>query len=140
MNSHGTLTACCATVAVTRRGALRVEKMVVVLDSGHIINPLNCTEQAEGSTVWGLSHSMLGGLEIANGRVINDNFDNYHLLRIGDMPEVEVHFALSGGDKWGGMGEPAVSAVQPAMANAVFFATGKRIRQNPVIQHDLSWS
>ena len=140
VDSHGTLTGACATCTVTRRGAVRVEKMVIVLDSGHIINPLNCTEQAEGSVVWGISHSLMGGLELANGQMQNDNFDKYHILRIGDMPEVEVYFALSGGDKWGGMGEPAVSATQPAIANAVYFATGKRIRRNPITQHDLSWS
>jgi isoquinoline 1-oxidoreductase beta subunit len=140
VDSHGTLTGCCATVSVTRRGSMRVEKMVVVLDPGHIINPLNCKEQSEGSVVWGLSHSMIGGIEIANGQVQNDNFDKYQILRIQDMPEIETYFALSGGDKWGGMGEPAVSATEPAMANALFFATGKRVYRDPVTQADLSWS
>jgi isoquinoline 1-oxidoreductase subunit beta len=64
----------------------------------------------------------------------------YRLLRIDEMPNVECHFALSGGTKWGGAGEPAVPPVPPAVANAIYFATGKRIRSTPIASHDLSWS
>jgi isoquinoline 1-oxidoreductase beta subunit len=139
VESHGTIVGQVATVSVSRRGAVRVEKVVNVMDPGHIINPHNCEEQAEGSIVWGLSHSLMGGIEIQNGAVVNVNFDTMKILRMGDMPEIETHFALSGGEKWGGMGEPSVAPIGAAVANAIFYATGKRGRSNPLLQHDFSW-
>jgi isoquinoline 1-oxidoreductase beta subunit len=117
-----------------------VEKVVIVVDSGHVINPLNAAEQCEGSVCWELSHAWLGGLELRQGRFVNTNFDSYHLLRMNQMPQVEVHFVLSGGKKWGGIGEPAGPPVPPAVANAIYFATGKRLRSTPFKNHDLSWS
>jgi isoquinoline 1-oxidoreductase subunit beta len=140
VESHGTIAAVCATVSVSRRGQLAVEKIVAVIDSGHVINPHVGAEQAEGSVCWELSHAWHGGLELQNGRFINTNFDSYNLMRIDQMPEVEVHFALSGGTKWGGLGEPAGPPLPPAVANAIFYATGKRIRSTPFRAHDLSWS
>lgn len=137
---HGTIAAACATVNVSRRGQLSVEKIVVVLDSGHVINPHTAVEQAEGSVCYELSHCWLGGLDLESGRFINTNFHNYNLVRMDQMPNVEVHFALSGGKKWGGLGEPAGPPVPPAVANAIFFATGKRLRSTPFRLHDLSWS
>jgi isoquinoline 1-oxidoreductase beta subunit len=140
VEDHGSICAACATVSVTRDGELTVEKVVIAIDSGHVINPLNATEQCEGSVCWELSHAWMGGLELQDGRFVNTNFDSYPLLRINQMPEVEVHFALSGGSKWGGIGEPAGPPVPPAVANAIWFATGKRIRSTPFKNHDLSWS
>jgi isoquinoline 1-oxidoreductase beta subunit len=140
VESHGTIAAACATVNVSKRGVLTVEKLVVVLDSGHVINPHNAIEQAEGSVCWELSHAWLGGLELRDGRFVNTNFDSYNLLRIDQMPQVDVHFALSGGKKWGGLGEPAGPPTPPAIANAIYYATGKRIRSTPFRAHDLSWS
>ena len=140
VEDHGSISGACATVSVTRSGELTVEKVVIVVDSGHIINPLNAAEQCEGSVCWELSHAWMGGLEMREGRFVNTNFDSYPLLRMPQMPEVEVHFALSGGSKWGGIGEPAGPPVPPAVANAIYFATGKRIRSTPFKSHDLSWS
>ena len=140
VESHGTIAAACATVTVSRRGALTVEKVVIVVDSGHVINPLGATEQCEGCVAWELSHAWMGGLDLKAGRFTNTNFDTYKLLRINQMPQVEVHFALSGGTKWGGLGEPAGPPVPPAVANAIYYATGKRIRSTPFRKHDLSWS
>jgi isoquinoline 1-oxidoreductase beta subunit len=140
VESHGSIAAACATVAVSRRGALTVEKVVLVVDSGHVINPLGAAEQCEGCVAWELSHAWLGGLDLKDGRFTNTNFDSYNLLRIDQMPQVDVHFALSGGTKWGGMGEPAGPPVPPAVANAIYYATGKRIRSTPFRNHDLSWS
>jgi len=137
---HGTIAAACATVTVSRRGQLTVEKIVVVLDSGHVINSHTATEQSEGSVCWELSHAWLGGLDLENGRFVNTNFHNYNLVRIDQMPTVETHFALSGGTKWGGLGEPAGPPVPPAVANAIFHATGKRIRSTPFRLQDLSWT
>jgi isoquinoline 1-oxidoreductase subunit beta len=140
VESHGTIAAACATVNVSRRGALTVEKVVIVVDSGHVINPHNAIEQCEGCVCWELSHAWVGGLDMREGRFTNLNFDTYNLLRIDQMPEVAVHFALSGGKKWGGLGEPAGPPVPPAVANAIFYATGKRVRSTPFRNHDLSWT
>jgi isoquinoline 1-oxidoreductase beta subunit len=140
VESHGTIAAACATVSVSRRGELTIDKMVMVLDAGHVINPHAGAEQVEGSVVWEMSHAWLGGLELENGRFVNTNFDSYNLMRINQAPVDETHFASSGGRKWGGLGEPAGPPAPPAVANAIFYATGKRIRTTPFISHDLSWA
>jgi len=140
VESHGTIAACCATVTVSRRGRLNIEKLLVVLDAGRVINPHTAAEQCEGSVCWELSHAWTGGLELENGRFVNTNFDSYNLLRIDQIPQVETIFASSGGTKFGGLGEPAGPPAPPAVANAIFYATGKRIRSTPFRQHDLSWT
>ena len=140
VESHGTIAAACATVSVSRRGRLSIEKVVVVMDAGRVINPHAAVEQAEGSIAWELSHAWTGGLELEGGRFVNNNFDSYNLLRIDQMPDVEVHWANTGGKKWGGLGEPAGPPVPPAVANAIWYATGKRIRSTPFRMHDLSWA
>ena len=139
VEDHGSICAACATVRVSPAGELAVEKVVIVIDSGHVINPHNAAEQLEGGVCWELSHAWMGGLELREGRFVNTNFDGYPLLRMPQMPEVEVHFALSGGSKWGGIGEPAGPPTPPAVANAIYFATGKRIRSTPFKVHDLSY-
>jgi isoquinoline 1-oxidoreductase subunit beta len=140
VEDHGSISGACARVRVTPEGELTVEKVWIVVDCGHVINPYNAAEQCEGSVCWELTHAWIGGLEMKEGRFVNTNFDRYPLLRMPQMPEVEVHFALSGGEKWGGIGEPAGPPVPPAVANAIYFATGKRIRSTPFKNHDLSWS
>jgi isoquinoline 1-oxidoreductase beta subunit len=140
VESHGTIAAACATVTVSRRGRLNIEKVLVVLDAGRVINPHAATEQCEGSVCWELSHAWTGGLELEGGRFVNTNFDSYNLLRIDQNPQVETIFASSGGKKFGGLGEPAGPPAPPAVANAIFYATGKRIRSTPFRQHDLSWA
>ena len=140
VESHGTIAAACATVKVSRRGRLEIEKILVVLDAGRVINPHAATEQCEGSVVWELSHAWTGGLALENGRFVNTNFDTYNLLRIDQRPEVETIFASSGGTKWGGLGEPAGPPAPPAVANAIFYATGKRIRETPFRSQDLTWT
>jgi isoquinoline 1-oxidoreductase beta subunit len=140
VEDHDSICGACATVSVSRRGQLVVEKVVIVMNSGYVINPLNAAEQLEGSVCWELSHALYGGLELEDGRFVNSNFDTYPLMRIDQMPEVEVHFALSEDGWWGGIGEPGGPPTPPAVANAIYFATGKRIRSTPIIRHDLSWS
>jgi isoquinoline 1-oxidoreductase beta subunit len=137
---HGTFCGACATVSVSRRGQLWIENIVHVIDCGNIINPLNCKEQSEGSSIYELSHAWMGGLEMRNGRFVNDNFDTYKLLRMENSYPHDMILALSGGDMWGGMGEPSGPPTPGAVANAVFFATGKRMRTTPFKHHDLSWS
>ena len=110
------------------------------MNSGYMINPLNGSEQMEGAACWELSHALSGGLDLREGCFMNTNFNTYNLMRMPQMPEVEVHFALSQDGWWGGMGEPAGPPSPPAVANAIYFATGKRIRSTPILKHDLSWT
>jgi len=137
---HAVISAMAATVTVSRRGQLRVEKIVSVVDSGHMVNPLTCIEQMEGGIALELSHTLRGAIEIRGGQVVSNNFDTYQLARISDMPEVDVIVANSGGERWGGIGERGLGPLAPSIANAIYFATGKRVRSTPLINHDLSWS
>lgn len=140
LEDHASYCAACATVSVSRRGELTVEKVLLVMNSGYVINPRAAAEQMEGSVVWELSHALYGGLELEQGRFVNNNFDTYNLMRMHQAPEVEVHFASSEDGWWGGIGEPAGPPTPPAVANAIFFATGKRVRSTPIDRHDLRWS
>ena len=136
--SYGSIVAQVAHVTVSRRGQLRVETIDSAIDCGHVIHPRLVEMQVEGSIVFGLTAALYGEVHIRNGAVVEDNFDSYFMLRMNQMPEVRTHFALSGGGKWGGVGEPAVPPVAPAVANAIFAATGRRIRRLPFHNHDLT--
>ncbi len=140
LEDHDSYCAACASVSVSRTGQLRVEKVVLVMNSGYVINPLNAAEQMEGAAGWELSHALYAGLKLERGRFVNDNFDSYHLMRMHQAPAVEVHFALSQDGWWGGIGEPAGPPTAAAVANAVYFATGKRIRTTPMTAQDMSWA
>ncbi len=140
LEDHASICGACATVSVSRRGRLNIEKVVLVINSGYVINPLNSAEQLEGSVCWELSHALYGGLDLEKGRFVNNNFDTYNLMRMDQMPDVDVHFALSQDGWWGGIGEPGGPPSPPAVANAIYFATGKRVRSTPIANHDLSWS
>ncbi|HET6519272.1 MAG TPA: molybdopterin cofactor-binding domain-containing protein, partial [Geminicoccaceae bacterium] len=129
-----------ADVSVSQDGELRVERVVCAVDSGHVVNPLTIEMQMESGVVYGLTAALYGEITIERGRVVQGNFDDYQMLRIHEMPAVETHLALSGGGKWGGIGEPGVPPIAPAVCNAIFAATGKRIRSLPLKHHDLSWS
>ncbi|MCY4541026.1 MAG: molybdopterin-dependent oxidoreductase [Rhodobacteraceae bacterium] len=135
--AFGTIVAQVAYVTVSRRGQLRVESIDCAIDCGHVIHPRLVQDQVESQVVFGLTAALYGEIHIQNGAVVEDNFDQYLMLRINEMPEVNTHFALSGGEKWGGVGEPAVPPVAPAVANAIFAATGKRVRRLPLRNHDL---
>jgi isoquinoline 1-oxidoreductase beta subunit len=137
---HNSNAGACAWVTVSRRGQLTIEKVLTVVDSGYYINPLNCAEQSEGSVCWELSHALYGGLDLRQGRFVNTNFDTYPMMRMNQMPQAELVLAPLGGEVWGGMGEPSGPVAPAAVANAVFFATGKRVRSTPFKIHDLSWS
>lgn len=136
--AFGTIVAQVAQVSVSRRGELTVEKVVCALDCGHVINPLTVEMQVESCVVYGLSAALYGEITVENGAVVQKNFDDYPMLQMKNMPEVETHLALSGGTKWGGIGEASLPSCAPAVANAVFAATGKRMRSMPFKHHDLS--
>jgi isoquinoline 1-oxidoreductase subunit beta len=138
--SYGSIMGQIAEVSVSKRGEVRVEHVVCSVDCGHVVNPRTIEEQMESGVVYGLTALLYGQITIEKGRVAEGNFDTYQMLRINSMPEVETHFALSGGDKWGGIGEPSVPTIAPAVCNAIFKITGKRIRSLPLSNHDLSWT
>jgi isoquinoline 1-oxidoreductase beta subunit len=136
----GSIVAQVAEVSVSKRGEVRVERVVCAVDCGHVVNPLTVAEQMESGIVFGLTAALYGEITIEHGRAVEGNFDSYQMLRMRDMPEVETHLALTGGDKWGGIGEPGVPPIAPAVCNAIFTITGKRVRSLPLVKHDLSWS
>lgn len=117
-------------------GKVRVHKIVCALDCGPIVHPDIIHSQVEGAVVLGLSAALRGEITIAKGRVEQSNFDDYPLLTFDEMPDVEVHIVPST-DKQGGIGEPGLPPVAPAVCNAIFAATGKRIRRLPIRAEDL---
>lgn len=132
VESHGTVAGCVATVTVSRRGQIYVERLQYFMNSGYTINPLVAREQAESSAIWEMSHAFFGGLDIRDGRVVNTNFDSYPLLRMPDAPlNIEVTMVNSEDQWWGGLGEPSGPPTPPAIANAIFYASGTRVRATP---------
>lgn len=135
---YGSIIGQVAEVSVTAKGQVRVDRIVAAVDCGHVVNPRIVESQIESGIIYGLSAALYGEITIRNGRVEQGNFDDYEVVRLADTPRIEVHLALSGGKKWGGIGEPGTAATAPAVANAVFAATGKRVRRLPLRSVDLS--
>jgi len=129
-----------AEVTVKPNGEVKVNRVTVALDTRHMVNPQTIIEQAEGSVIFGLSAALYGKITIKDGAAVQGNFDTYRMVRLAEAPRVDVHLVPSGGDVWGGAGEPAVPPVAPAVTNAIFAATGKRIRTLPIVDTDLSVS
>jgi isoquinoline 1-oxidoreductase beta subunit len=130
--TYDSFVAACAEVSVDPdSGHLRVHRIVAATDPGHAVNPQQIEAQVEGSFVYGLSALLYGECTINGGRVEQENFDTYRSMRMSEMPEVETIVMPSGGF-WGGVGEPTIAVAAPAVLNAIFAATGKRIRQFPL--------
>ena len=134
---YGSIVGAVAEVLVTN-GQVKVERVVCALDCGHAVNPLTVAEQLEGGTIWGLSAALFGKNTVKDGAIVEANFDTYPVVRMADAPKIEAHLALTGGKKWGGVGEPGAAPIAPAVTNAIFAATGKRIRQLPISDTDMS--
>ncbi len=128
---HGTSLAMIAEVSARPDGCIQVQRIVCALDCGTVINPRIVTSQIEGGIAFGLTAALKGEITFTEGRVDQGNFDDFPLLRIDEMPEVEVHTAPSS-EPPTGIGESAVPLVAPAVANAVFRATGRRVRELPM--------
>ena len=135
--SYGSYIATVAEVSVGPAGAVSVHRFVSAVDAGLAVNPDQVKAQLEGGAVYGLTATLYGQITIDHGRVQQSNFDNYPMLRINEMPVVEVHI-LDSGAAVGGLGEPGVPTVAPAVCNAVFAATGKRIRRLPIDRNELT--
>ncbi len=134
----GAYVAAAAEVSV-ERGQLRIHRIVAATDPGHVVNPQQVEAQVAGSFVYGLSALLYGECTVKDGRIEQENFDTYNVMRLDEMPDVEVISMPSGGF-WGGVGEPTIAVAAPAVLNALFAATGKRVRQVPLKNVDLSVS
>ncbi|HEX7706680.1 MAG TPA: xanthine dehydrogenase family protein molybdopterin-binding subunit [Thermoanaerobaculia bacterium] len=129
--SFGSYVAQVAEVSVSKRGEVRVHRVVCAIDCGPIVNPDTIAAQMEGSVVFALSAALYGEITFEKGRVQQSNFHDYPVLRFDEMPLVETHIVQSS-DSMGGVGEPAVPPVAPAVTNAIFALTGQRIRRLPI--------
>ena len=136
---HDSQNSICAQVveaSITGDGRVRVHRVVSAIDAGHVVNPLTVELQTESAVVYGLTAALYGEITIRHGQVEQSNFDDYRMLRLADMPRVETVIVTSDGF-WGGVGETPVPPLAPALCNAIFSATGKRIRSLPLKNHDL---
>src|SRR5262249_26484482 len=120
-----------AEVEVPKDGAVRVHRVVCAVDCGIPVNPDTIQAQIQSAITFGITAALCGNITLKNGRVEQSNFDNYQILRMDEAPAVEVHVVQSR-ESPGGMGEAGTSAIVPAVANAIFAATGKRLRKMPV--------
>ena len=130
VNNVGSYTAQVADVEV-KQGRVRVARVVCAVDCGHVVNPSGVEQQIKSGIVFGLSAALKGGITIDRGRVQQQNFNQYDVLRIAEMPDIEVHIVPSQAPP-GGIGEASVPAIAPAVCNAIFAATGKRVRRLPI--------
>jgi isoquinoline 1-oxidoreductase beta subunit len=127
----GTYMAQVAEVEVANDGSVRVRRVVCAVDCGSVVNPDTVEAQVQGAVIFGISAALHGEITLKNGRVQQSNFDDYEVVRINEAPSVEVHIVRNN-EAPGGMGEPGTAAIMPAIANAIFAATGKRLRRLPV--------
>jgi isoquinoline 1-oxidoreductase beta subunit len=134
--SHGSYVAACAEVSVSPQGVLKMRRIVAATDPGYAVNPAQIERQVAGSFVFGLSALLYGEITVKDGAIEQTNFDTYNSLRIREMPPVEVVIMPSGGF-WGGVGEPTVSVAAPAVLNAIFAATGRRLRSVPLMHEGI---
>jgi isoquinoline 1-oxidoreductase beta subunit len=127
---YGSYSAAVAEVSLAN-GVVKVHRMVLAINCGHAVNPHQIAAQVEGSVAYGLSAAMFGECSVNNGRIVETNFDTYRLVRLAEMPKVETVIVPTY-DFWGGVGEPTICVVSPAVLNAIFAATGKPVRSLPL--------
>ena len=134
--AFGSYVAACAEVTVDENGRLKMHRIVAATDPGHAVNPQQIEAQVEGSFVYGLSAMLHGEITFRDGQAEQNNFDTYNSMRIAEMPEVETIVMPSGGF-WGGVGEPTIAVAAPAVLNAIFAATGRRVKKLPIGDQNL---
>ena len=135
-HGFGSYVAACAEVSVSADGIVKVHRIIAATDCGHAVNPQQIEAQVEGSFAYGLSALLYGECTVKDGKMEQDNFSSYNVVRMNEMPAVETIVMPSGGF-WGGVGEPTIAVAAPAVLNAIFAATGKRIRDLPLKNHSL---
>jgi isoquinoline 1-oxidoreductase beta subunit len=135
-DSQGSICAQIVEISVDGAGKVRVHRVVSAIDAGHVVNPLTVELQTESAIVYALSAALYGEISIKGGQVEQSNFHDYPMLRLAEMPRVDTVIVASSGS-WGGVGETPVPPLAPALCNAIFSATGKRIRSLPLKNHDL---
>ncbi len=128
---YGSYSAATAEVSVSAQGKLKVHRMVLALNCGHAVNPDQIAAQVEGSVAYGLSAALYGECRVKDGRMVDLNFDTYEIMRLAEMPKVETVIVPTY-DFWGGVGEPTICVVVPAVLNAIMAATGKPVRSLPL--------
>jgi isoquinoline 1-oxidoreductase beta subunit len=133
---YGSYVAGVAEVSVSPDGALKIHKITAGTDPGHAVNPAQIERQVAGSFVYGLSAALYGEITVKDGAIEQTNFDSYNVMRMAEMPRVETTLVPSGGF-WGGVGEPTIAVAAPAVLNAIYKATGKRVRDLPLMHHEL---
>ncbi|WP_407147640.1 molybdopterin cofactor-binding domain-containing protein [Bradyrhizobium sp. ORS 86] len=136
---YGSYVAGAAEISVTDGSKIKVHRIVASTDPGYIVNPAQVERQIAGSFVYGLSALFYGGCTVKDGRIEQTNFDTYNSMRINEMPKVEAVMVPSGGF-WGGVGEPTIGVAAPAVLNAYFAATGKRIRTFPLRDQNITFA
>jgi isoquinoline 1-oxidoreductase beta subunit len=134
--ANASYVAACAEVSVDK-GRVKVHRLVGATNCGHAVNPEQIARQVEGSFVYGLSSLLYGECTVRDGRIEQTNFHDWEVMRLDAMPKVET-VVMPDGEFWGGVGEPTISVAAPAVLNAIFAATGKRIRTVPIKDIDLS--
>jgi isoquinoline 1-oxidoreductase beta subunit len=132
----GTYMAQVAEVEVSKEGEVRVRRVVCAVDCGSMVNPDTVRAQVQGAVIFGISAALFGRITLKDGRVEQSNFHNYRVLRMNEAPAIEVYLTKNT-EAPGGMGEPGTSAIIPAVTNAIFAVTGKRLRKLPVDPADL---
>jgi isoquinoline 1-oxidoreductase beta subunit len=138
VDSYGSYTAAAVELSVTKGKEIEVKRVAVAIDSGHVVHPDAVKAQIEGGVLWGLSAIMSEEITIEKGAVKQSNFHDYPLARISVKPEI-IPVLVPTGDFWGGVGEPPIGGVMPALVNALFSATGQRIRSLPLKHHGYSY-
>ena len=128
----GSYVAQVAEVSVSKDGRVHVQRVVCAVDCGQMVNPDTVRAQIEGGVIFGITGALFGEITIKAGRVEQGNFDSYQMLRIDEAPTIEVYLTESN-EAPGGIGEPGTAAIAPAIVNAVFAATGKRVRKLPLL-------
>jgi isoquinoline 1-oxidoreductase beta subunit len=128
---YGSYSAATAEVSVSKDGTVKVHRMVLALNCGHAVNPDQIAAQVEGSVAYGLGATLFQELTVENGRIVQSNFHDVPMLKLADMPKVETVIVPTY-DFWGGVGEPTICVVAPAVMNAIFAATGKPVRSLPL--------
>jgi isoquinoline 1-oxidoreductase beta subunit len=136
--NHGSVVGHIAEVTVNDRDEVRVDRVIAAVDCYHVVNPKIIEAQMESGALYGLSAALYGDITIKDGQVQELNFDTHRVVKLADAPKIEVYIVPSGGPKWGGIGECGTATIAPALVNAVFAATGKRVRSLPLKNIKLS--